>query len=341
MVLTGARPGTRSVAFLVHGLEDASVRYRLGQFVSPLVRHGIDLRIFPIPKETRPRLALFRSLRPYPLVGIQRKLFSAPYFYLLRRGARRLVYDFDDALWIRDSREESRPSWTRRGRFARTVRLADRVIAGNRVLRDVARGHGRRCDLLPTSIDTDRYRPRPGRGRDRAGVTVGWIGSRSTLFYLEDLAPALEAIPEPGRPAVRLKIIADAFIALDRMEVVRKRWREEEEVEDLREVDIGIMPLREDAWSEGKCGLKLLQYMAMGIPVVCTPVGANRDLVSDGVEGFHARDRDGWVRSIRTLAANPALRKAMGDRARKKIETGYSAADAVSRLASILHSVSG
>lgn len=329
------------VAFLVHGaagLEDASVRYRVMQFIAPLREEGFDLQVFPIPCEPRRRLALFRTLRAYPLVGIQRKLFSLGYLYLLRRIVRRLLYDFDDALFVRDSRKASRPSWTRRSRFARTVRLADGVIAGNGVLLNAAKAHNRRVHLLPTCIDLDRYRPGPGRRAPGRTVTVGWIGSRSTLFYLEDLAPALEAVPGPDLPEVRLKIIADDFIRLQGMEVVRKAWREEEEVEDLREVDIGIMPLRDDLWSRGKCGLKLLQYMAMGIPVVCTPVGSNLDLVSDGVEGIHARNRREWVEAIRRLASNRALRKTMGARGRSRIESEFSLAAATPRLASILRS---
>ena len=120
--------------------------------------------------------------------------------------------------------------------------------------------------------------------------------------------------------------------------MVPKEWREEEEVEDLATVDIGIMPLRDDLWSRGKCGLKLLQYMAMGIPVVCTPVGANLDLVSPGIEGLHARDSEGWVDSIRRLAADPELRRRMGLRGRRKVERGYSVAGASGRLASIFRS---
>ena len=126
---------------------------------------------------------------------IQRKLFSAGYLYLLRRGVRRLMYDFDDALYIRDSRNRSRPSWTRRGRFARTLRLVDRVIAGNGCLREAARRYNPRVDLLPTCIDTERYRPAPRRSRNGSGVTIGWIGSRSTFFYLEELASTLEEVP--------------------------------------------------------------------------------------------------------------------------------------------------
>lgn len=328
------------VAFLVHDTEDASVRYRLGQFALPLLDHGIDLRIHPVPRSSRERLSLFRRLRRSQVVGIQRKLFGAGTFYLLRRMVRRLVYDFDDALYIRDSHDDSRPSWTRRGRFVRTVRLADRVIAGNRLLADAAREHSRSVEILPTTVDIERY-PVPGRPRPkRSAVTIGWIGSRSTLFYLRELAPALERVPGRGLPSVRLKVIADSFFELDGVDVIKKVWREAEEVNDLRDIDIGIMPLRDDAWSEGKCGLKLLQYMALEIPVVCTPVGTNLDMVSDGVEGIHARTAEEWIRALRRLAAEPGLRRSMGKKAREKVVSSYSSARALPRLASILQAAS-
>ncbi|MCZ6688336.1 MAG: glycosyltransferase family 4 protein [Planctomycetota bacterium] len=304
------------------------------------MRHrGLELDLFPIPARASRRLRLFKSLRSYALVGIQRKLFGAAYFYLLRRLVRRLVYDFDDALYIRDSRDWSGRSWTRRGRFERTVRSADLVIAGNRLLVAEARRYNRRVRLLPTSIDTNRYRPLPRRSRSGSAVTIGWIGSRSTLFYLEDIAATLDLVPAPGLPPVRLKVIADEFVRLRRMEVIRKTWREEEEVDDLRGVDIGIMPLRDDLWSRGKCGLKLLQYMAMGIPVICSPVGTNLDLVTDGVEGLHAAGAEGWVQAVRRLAADPVLRKRMGQRGREKVERNYSATGAAEHLAEILRSV--
>jgi glycosyltransferase involved in cell wall biosynthesis len=323
--------------FLVHGLGDASVRYRLGQFVDPLAERGIRLEIHEIPSSGLRRMALFREIRSAPVVGVQRKLFSIPYLYLLRRMVRRMIFDFDDALYVRDSRHDHRRSLTRQFRFSRTLRLADAALAGNAYLGDAARAHCRQVHVLPTTIDLDRYRPRRGR-RNPKDLTVGWIGSRSTLFYLEDLAPALEAMgARMGR--LRLKIIADDFIRLEKVEVIRKRWSEQEEVEDLREVDIGIMPLRDDAWARGKCGLKLLQYMAMGIPVVCSPVGTNLDLVTDGVEGLHARTSEEWVAAVETLAANPSRRRRMGIRGRRKVESLYSAAKTAPALASIIHAV--
>lgn len=323
--------------FLVHGLQDASVRYRLGQFLDPLADRGIRLEIREIPDSGTRRMALFREIRSAPVIGVQRKLFSIPYLYLLRRLVRRMIFDFDDALYVRDSRHEHRRSLTRQFRFSRTLRLADAALAGNAYLGEAARAYCRRVHVVPTTIDLDRYPPHRGRKGSR-DLTIGWIGSRSTLFYLEDLVPALEAMGSRlGR--LRLKIIADAFLPLEKVEVIRKRWTEAEEVEDLREVDIGIMPLRDDAWARGKCGLKLLQYMAMGIPVICSPVGTNLDLVTDGVEGLHARTQQEWVAAAEALAADPSRRRRMGIQGRKKVESRYSAARTAPVLASIIHSM--
>jgi glycosyltransferase involved in cell wall biosynthesis len=125
-------------------------------------------------------------------------------------------------------------------------------------------------------------------------------------------------------PNLQLKIVCDTFFDLDRMPVVEKQWSAVDEVDDLKSFDIGIMPLLDDPWSWGKCGLKILQYLGVGVPVVCTPVGINRDIVIDGQEGSWASTEDEWVEKVVAMAKDPAGRKRMGAAGRKKVLEEYS-----------------
>jgi glycosyltransferase involved in cell wall biosynthesis len=221
-------------------------------------------------------------------------------------------------------RDASRRQHSRqRRRFDATVRRADLVIAGNSYLRQEALRSNGRVELLPTPLDLERYRQRPPS--TGSGVVLGWIGSRGTLRYLQHLAPVLE---EVGRlfPGVRLKIVADVFLDLEAMPVEKKPWSADDEIADLHSFDIGLMPLADDAWTRGKCGFKLLQCMAVGLPVVCTPIGINAEIVTDGSEGFWATDHATWVRRLGELIADAELRLSMGQRARQKVASSYSLA---------------
>jgi glycosyltransferase involved in cell wall biosynthesis len=202
------------------------------------------------------------------------------------------------------------------------VSSADEVVAGNSFLAERASAFNRRVTVIPSPIDLSRYSVRPPASDPRS-VTLGWIGAPGSLHYLERLKPALvEAYRRDSR--IRLKIICSTFPDFSPVPVDKVPWREETEVEELRSMDIGLMPLLEDDWSRGKCGLKILQYLAAGVTVVATPVGINADIVADGVEGFRASTQEHWVDRILLLASDPKLRSAMGLAGRKTVESRYS-----------------
>jgi glycosyltransferase involved in cell wall biosynthesis len=202
--------------------------------------------------------------------------------------------------------------------------MADLVIAGNRYLKEQTQAWNPRVEVLPTPLDTASYVSRPVMP-ERGEVVLGWIGSRGTLKYLYDIAPALE---ELGRrfPKLKLKIVADDFFSLEHLEIVRKPWSAADELADLHSFDIGLMPLRDDEWTRGKCGFKLLQCMAVGLPVVCSPVGMNTEIVTDGREGFWATTQEEWTEHLSRLIVDAGLRQAMGRQGRQKIEQTYSLA---------------
>jgi glycosyltransferase involved in cell wall biosynthesis len=253
---------------------------------------------------------------------------------VFRRAAGKVIFDFDDAVMFRDSKRGRPGSVLRQLKFKRTVRGSDRVVAGNAYLEGMTLSYNRNVTVIPTSIDMDRYVPKAGADNDGT-VTLGWIGSASTIFYLERIRGVLDKI-YARYPNTRLKIVSDMFLDLSVMPVEKKRWRCEEEIADLHSFDIGLMPLTDDHWSRGKCGFKLLQYMAVGVPPVCSPVGVNREIVTHGVNGFHATSESEWLESLGSLIRESGLRRRLGTEARRIVKERYSLGVNSGRLAAVI-----
>jgi glycosyltransferase involved in cell wall biosynthesis len=174
--------------------------------------------------------------------------------------------------------------------------------------------------VIPTVLDTGRYRTKVHAPRDV--VTLGWIGHSMNFRYLRDLAPALRRLAA-SRP-VRLLVVADQPFGLEGLEVENRAWSEARETADLLDMDIGLMPLADDEWTRGKCAFKAIQYMAAGVPPVASDVGANRQLVDPGQDGFLASTEQQWFDAMDRLAADADLRARLGRTARAKVEAGYS-----------------
>jgi glycosyltransferase involved in cell wall biosynthesis len=245
---------------------------------------------------------------------------------VLRRSARHLIFDFDDAVLYRDSYDPRGPESPKRyRRFAATVRAADTVVAGNDFLADCALRAGARAErvrVIPTCVDTDRYEPSEGSGR-ADGIDLAWIGSSSTLQGLEQNRPLWRALADHV-PGVRLRVICDRVPDLGALPVVPVEWSEPTEARELAAADAGLSWVPDDVWSRGKCALKVLQYQAAGLPVVANPVGVHEDMVRPGVTGWLPRDPAEWVESIRALADDPPGRRRMGRAARAAVEADYS-----------------
>ncbi len=313
------------VLFLVPRMDKASTRYRVLQYMPVLDRAGIEYEIVALSEKPRNRLLLARQLRAADTVFVQKKLFSFLDLFWVRKLARRLVYDFDDAVMFKSGSASSRQQARQWRRFASTAGKADLVIAGNRYLQQEALAVSRDVRLLPTVLDMNRYTAREEKKDKDQSVVLGWIGSRGTLRYLQDIAPALEELGQQW-PGLKLKIVANDFFDLQHLEVIKKHWSSEDEIADLHSFDIGLMPLSDDIWTRGKCGFKLLQCMAVGLPVVCSPVGVNGEIVTEGREGFHATTKEEWVTKLGALIADAGLRREMGRCARQQVDKVYSLA---------------
>lgn len=307
---------------LVETVDHVCCRYRLAAFRPALRDIGHSLELVPLPRGLFARVRLFHSLRSADLVVLQRKLLSRVELALLRRSARRLAFDFDDAVWLRDSYSpRGLHSGRRRRRFARTVAACDLVIAGNRFLATEAERYARpgAVCVVPTCVEPAAYLIAGHRLRP---VRLVWVGSASTLRGLQQARPVLDAIVD-AVPGVRLSLVCDRAADLGRMPVDLVSWSEQSEAVAIADADVGIAFVPDDDWSRGKCGLKVLQYQAAGLPVVANPVGVHAEMVTPDT-GFLAETPDEWATAVDLLAADPGLRATLGTNARRQTEDEYS-----------------
>jgi len=333
----------------------ASSRIRFLQFLPALERQGFTFDVAPLLDNS-----YVRSLYGGPPIGTAHVIRS----YLRRFGAlsRRKQYDL---IWLEKEALPWLPAWLelpflsgvpfvvdyddawfhRYENHWSSLLLGDKidavmrgarvVVAGNDYLADRARRAGAsRIEIVPTAINLDRYRERP-YGSPGAAASVGWVGIPLNAHYLTIVAPALRAVA--AETAIKLHVVgAPVPTELNGVPAVSFDWSEDAEIARIAAFDIGIMPLHDTPWERGKCAYKLLQVMAAGKPVIASPVGANRHVVQHGVNGFLADTTEEWASALRTLSADPDLRRRMGAEARQTVEEHYSTAVVEPRLASIL-----
>lgn len=329
-------------------MDGASTRFRVLQWQPHLALAGFDLHLEsffsnaasnvmytparPVAKllhllrgVVRRCRVLMRLSRAADVVFVHRETFPLGWPLLLNRLKRFrgvMVYDYDDAMFL--------PQRAHRGVIARLERLdtpsrlmamSDIVLAGNPFLAAYARQYSENVVLLPTCIDTDRFRP----GRQSSGhrLVVGWIGSHSTSKYIETLMPALERVA--AAVSFELYVVGCSNTLRGQgISIVQRPWALEREVEDFQQCDVGIYPLWDDDWSRGKSGFKAIQFMACGVPVVASGVGVTQQIIEDGRNGFIAMTPDDWVGKLTRLLSDAAERRALGDEGRRTIEAHYS-----------------
>ncbi len=327
------------VAFLIHSLEVNGCRYRVLQYLPFMREQGVEASVHFFKMAWPDRLKFYHHLDRYDLLYIHRKLFFPAEFWYVRRRARKIIYDFDDAIMYRSSGSKNPYSLSRRIKFASMMKGIDFAVAGNQFLKSEVLPYNPRVEVIPTSIDLGRYTVK--KSFEPSGpLTIGWLGSSSTLKYLTTCMPALESLYRKY-PHFQLKMVCDQFLDSSSLPVVKKAWSAEEEEADLKSFDIGVMPLADDPWSKGKCGLKILQYYSVGVPVVCTPVGVNREIVQDGVNGFWAENEKAWEDRLGRLIQSGDLRKQMGMKGRQAVEQGYSLEINGPRILEIMKRVAG
>jgi Glycosyl transferases group 1 len=308
---------------LVDSPDHVCCRYRIRAFEAALADAGCELTC-----EGLDRGAFFRSIQLHrakqnDAVILQRKLLPNWQLNALRRASRHLVFDFDDAVLFRDSYSHRSPQcrWRSR-RFAQTVFMADTIVAGNDFLADLALRAGalvERVHVIPTCVQPLSY----PLARHEGPVELVWIGSASTLQGLEQSRPVWQKVAE-ANPGLKLRVICDRFPEAFPLPIVPVAWTPETEAREIAAGHIGISWIPDDLWSRGKCGLKVLQFQAAGLPVVANPVGAHREMIREGETGFLATTASEWALAITRLVGDARLRQRMGLLARERVETNYS-----------------
>lgn len=315
------------------------LRYRIEPVRQAFRVQGHWFSVQQMPKTPWGRLALYRDIKNAHIVVVQRRLISSWELPLLRRAAQHLIFDFDDAFFQRNSYRPGRKSPRRLARFQAMVQAADQVFAGNEYLAECASQFTtpNKIVVMPTCVDASHY-PMAQHQRRGPGVRMVWIGSSSTLRGLEQQAEFWNTL---GRtlPGLELYVICDRFPKFPGIKVVPVPWIQKLEANQLAGCDIGIAHMPDDTWSKGKCGLKVLQYQAAGLPVVTTPVGVNRQLVHPEVNGFWASTPSEWVVAIGRLMNDPELRRQMGQAGRHQVEEHYSIEQLIYRWKSSLQRI--
>jgi len=308
--------------------------------MAPLLRqHGIEADVEVLPQSYFKRRSLFKRAREYPVTVLQKRLLSIFDFRELRKNAERLVFDFDDAIYHKNASCSRNPadykSFTRMGKFKRTVRGVDLVIAANKVLSEKVSelAPGTPVEIVPSPVDVGNSIPKSGYALSSPPV-IGWIGTKSTLRYLEMIAPAFRQVRD--RREFVLRIVSDRKFTVDGVDVECVPWSLETQNVEIARFDIGIMPLSEDPFSRGKSAYKLLQYMAMGVPSICSPVGMNAEVAGDDDYCLTAADNDGFSRSILKLLDDCELRKSLGIKGRGLVKRVYSIEVVALKLAAAL-----
>ncbi|MGE0703952.1 MAG: glycosyltransferase family 4 protein [Vicinamibacterales bacterium] len=335
-------------------------RYRIEQWAPRMRREGVSVTYSPflqpsdldvlwasghIPAKARAvlsgygrRLKDLGTVDRFDVAFVYREAGFLGTTWLEQLVARRcpIVYDFDDAIYLPATSGANRSfSFLKKpSKVDALCRLATAVTVGNEHLAGFARRHSSHVHVVPTTIETDEYRLQARAANSRP--VVAWTGSQTTVPYLERLGPALRRLRQLCDFEL---LVIGARTSIEGIDVRLLPWRAETEVLDLAPADVGLMPLTDDEWSRGKCGLKALQYMALGIPPVVSPVGVNTRIVTHGVNGLHAASDDEWVEHVRQLLSDAELRRRLGKAARSAVDAHYSACVHAPRMAALFKDV--
>jgi SAM-dependent methyltransferase/glycosyltransferase involved in cell wall biosynthesis/uncharacterized protein YbaR (Trm112 family) len=342
-------PGQRfRIEQWVPGLEAMGVEFRVETLLTGAEQRLLysdghaGAKVAMLVRHAGRRVAQLRGLRGFDLVWLYRAAFlvgPAVLERVLARSAVPMVVEFDDAIYLPDT-STANARWAGlkcSGKTATICRLSDHVVVGNRYLADYARVHNPAVTVIPTTIDTDAYRPREHYGESRP-VVIGWSGSGTTVAHLRTLDRVLQKVA--AREDVRLHVVGTDSYPLEGVRTSATRWSPEKERPELGRFDIGVMPLPDEEWARGKCGLKALQYMALGVPTVTSPVGVNSEIIQNGTNGVLASGEDEWVGALTSLIHDVGLRQRLGRAGRATVEDRYSTRSQLRRVFEVMERVS-
>lgn len=277
-------------------------------------------------KSFRKRFRESASTR-YDIVFVQRECFMLGTSWFEKRFGKRskMIFDFDDSIWLQNVSDANRKfSFLKNpNKTSAIIGYADLVFAGNQYLADYARQFNNRVVIVPTTIDTAEYQKLKSE-RNSKSVCIGWSGSITTIQHFNFAVPFLKKIKEKYGERVSIKVIGDGNYSNPELGITGIPWKKEDEIKEISSMDIGIMPLPDDEWTKGKCGLKGLLYMALEVATVMSPVGVNTEIIQDGENGFLASSEEEWIAKISLLVEDELLRKKLASNGRITVVNRYS-----------------
>lgn len=313
--------GEMRILWLTHKDGTPSTRYRVAAFLPRFEQAGHASELREYSSSIWSLWPLLRAAGRADVVVLQKRLPPPWLTRAIRRRAKRLVYDFDDAVYLK--RAAGQREGARDRRFRAVMEAADLVIAGNSHLAGVAKADGaKRVEVIPTVLDPAKYLAASREPHD--DIVLGWIGAGGNLPFLEALLPHL--------PKARVRVVCNAFPP----GVEAVPWSEAGEAAALAGMDVGLAPMPDDDWSRGKCGTRVLQYFAAGLPVVADRVGVHADLVEEGVSGHLVSGPAEWSARVGELMKDPAKRRAFGEAGRKRVVERYSVEAVAPRLVGLV-----
>lgn len=293
------------------------VFYKKGYFFQKLfiIVRGFFIRIKDVLKADQ-----------YDIIFIQREAFITGTTFFERKLSKsnaKVIYDFDDSIWLSNVSEANKNwSWLKNPKKTKQIiSYADLVFAGNEYLANYAKKVNSNVVIIPTTIDTN-YHKRVDSNSEK--ICIGWTGSITTIQHFEYAIPFLKKLKEKYKEQIEIKVIGDGNYFNKELAIKGISWDKDKEIEELSTFDIGIMPLPNDEWSKGKCGLKGLQYMALGIPTIMSPVGVNSEIIVDGKNGFLANSINEWVDKLSKLIDSKELREKIGESGKQTVVNKYS-----------------
>jgi glycosyltransferase involved in cell wall biosynthesis len=332
-------------SYLLNEVDDKAF-YSKGNYLKKLqiLLKSIEIRLFDIVVANR-----------YDIILVQREAFmlgTAIFEKLYARSKAKLIFDFDDSIWLHNVSEANKMvGFLKSGsKTKEIIAVADMVFAGNQYLANYALQFNKNVKIIPTTVDTDKFVPvaagfspqsvdfvnSSATEEDSYGlksvatqdadkvIEIGWTGSFSTIEHLRFGLPILYAMKEKYGEKITFKVIGDSSFTDTRLGIQGIAWNSETEVADLQTIDIGIMPLPDNEWTRGKCGFKGLTYMSLGIPTVMAAVGVNNEIIADGENGFLATTEASWIEKLSLLVENQTLRQTLGRAGRQTVIDRYS-----------------
>ncbi|MHB8260577.1 MAG: glycosyltransferase family 4 protein [Bacteroidia bacterium] len=265
------------------------------------------------------------SYNNYAIVFVQREaiMIGSSYFEKgIKKSKAKYIFDFDDSIWLLDTSDGNKKhEWLKNPeKTVRNIRYADMVFAGNAYLASYARRSNSHVKIIPTTIDTDFHKPLPKKNDN---LIIGWIGSHTTIKHFEYALEFLASIKKKY-PKIEIRVVGDEEYINESLSIKGIAWSPDTEVEMINSFSIGIMPLPDDEWAKGKCGLKGLSYMACEIPTIMSPVGVNTEIIQHGKNGFLASTIEEWVTCLSQLIENADMRERIGKAGRQTVLEKYS-----------------